>query len=97
MPLQVNLIMDTMGALALATEDPNPELLLDKPNGRDEPLISHRMWKHIIVQSAYQMFWLFGCLYALPSMGDRYKIRSECSYYTDSCYGIAQSKVWGAG
>jgi hypothetical protein len=32
-PLQllwVNLIMDTMGALALATEDPNPELLNDK-------------------------------------------------------------------
>lgn len=28
--LWVNLIMDTMGALALATEDPNPSLLNDK-------------------------------------------------------------------
>jgi magnesium-transporting ATPase (P-type) len=28
--LWVNLIMDTMGALALATEDPNPTLLNDK-------------------------------------------------------------------
>lgn len=28
--LWVNLIMDTMGALALATEDPNPNLLNDK-------------------------------------------------------------------
>lgn len=28
--LWVNLIMDTMGALALATEDPNPDLLKDK-------------------------------------------------------------------
>lgn len=28
--LWVNLIMDTMGALALATEDPNPALLNDK-------------------------------------------------------------------
>ncbi len=28
--LQVNLIMDTMGALALATEDPNPSLLDEK-------------------------------------------------------------------
>jgi Ca2+-transporting ATPase len=28
--LWVNLIMDTMGALALATEDPNPDLLNDK-------------------------------------------------------------------
>lgn len=28
--LWVNLIMDTMGALALATEDPNPDLLKEK-------------------------------------------------------------------
>eukprot|EP00877_Chromochloris_zofingiensis_P010935 jgi/Chrzof1/6095/Cz17g09150.t1 len=28
--LWVNLIMDTMGALALATENPNPDLLKDK-------------------------------------------------------------------
>lgn len=28
--LWVNLIMDTMGALALATENPNPDLLNDK-------------------------------------------------------------------
>lgn len=28
--LWVNLIMDTMGALALATEDPNPDLLNDR-------------------------------------------------------------------
>jgi Ca2+-transporting ATPase len=31
--LWVNLIMDTMGALALATEDPNPDLLNDKVCG----------------------------------------------------------------
>lgn len=29
--LWVNLIMDTMGALALATEKPTPDLLLRKP------------------------------------------------------------------
>jgi magnesium-transporting ATPase (P-type) len=32
--LWVNLIMDTFGALALATEDPTPELLSRKPYGR---------------------------------------------------------------
>jgi magnesium-transporting ATPase (P-type) len=47
---QVNLIMDTMGALALATEKPNKELLDEKPYGRREPLISRNMWKHIFVQ-----------------------------------------------
>jgi magnesium-transporting ATPase (P-type) len=34
--LWVNLIMDTLGALALATEAPTPELLKRKPYGRDE-------------------------------------------------------------
>ena len=38
--LWVNLIMDTMGALALATETPNPELLDAKPYGRTESLIT---------------------------------------------------------
>ena len=32
--LWVNLIMDTMGALALATEPPRDELMLRKPYGR---------------------------------------------------------------
>ncbi len=44
---------------ALATEDPRPELLLMKPAGRTESLISKKMWKHILVQGVYQMFWLF--------------------------------------
>jgi magnesium-transporting ATPase (P-type) len=42
--------MDTMGALALATEIPNAELLDQPPNGREESLISKRMWKHISIQ-----------------------------------------------
>ncbi|KAI8473287.1 MAG: plasma membrane calcium ATPase [Monoraphidium minutum] len=69
--LWVNLIMDTMGALALATEDPNPDLLNDKPHGREEPLITTKMWKHILVQGCYQLFWLFFFMYALPTLGWR--------------------------
>jgi magnesium-transporting ATPase (P-type) len=49
------MIMDSMGALALATENPTPELLLLRPHGRDEPLISMRMWKHIVTQGLYQV------------------------------------------
>ena len=30
-----------------------------KPAGRTESLISNKMWKHILVQGTYQMFWLF--------------------------------------
>lgn len=57
-----------MGALALATEDPTPDLLNQKPNGRDEPLINRKMWKHISIQALYQLGWLFACLYALPKI-----------------------------
>ena len=48
--LWVNLIMDTLAALALATEDPHISLLNHKPHGRDAPLISSTMWKHMFVQ-----------------------------------------------
>ena len=44
-----------MGALALATEDPNPELLNEMPHGRNEALITKKMWKHILVQGLYQV------------------------------------------
>lgn len=81
--LWVNLIMDTMGALALATEDPNPDLLNDKPHGRDEPLITRKMWKHILVQGLYQLFWLFFFMYALPKLPwQRYWITTECQLIT---------------
>ena len=38
--LWVNLIMDTLASLALATEMPTPELLQRKPYGRTKALIS---------------------------------------------------------
>ncbi len=53
--LWVNLIMDTMGALALATEAPSPELLNEKPHGHEEPLVNKRMWKHIVIQGVFQV------------------------------------------
>ena len=49
--LWVNLIMDSLGSLALATEPPYDELLERKPTNRTESIINGRMWKHIILQS----------------------------------------------
>lgn len=57
--LWVNLIMDTMGALALATEPPRESLLLRKPYGRFEPIISNVMWRNLLSQAAYQLIVLF--------------------------------------
>uniref|UniRef100_A0A672P909 Calcium-transporting ATPase n=1 Tax=Sinocyclocheilus grahami TaxID=75366 RepID=A0A672P909_SINGR len=52
--LWVNLIMDTFASLALATEPPTEALLLRKPYGRNNPLISRTMMKNILVNVIYR-------------------------------------------
>ncbi|XP_020809975.1 plasma membrane calcium-transporting ATPase 2 isoform X6 [Drosophila serrata] len=61
--LWVNLIMDTLASLALATELPTPDLLLRKPYGRTKPLISRTMMKNILGQALYQLVIIFGLLF----------------------------------
>lgn len=53
--LWVNLIMDTLGALALATEPPHDGLMKRPPIGRDVSIITKTMWRNIIGQSIYQI------------------------------------------
>jgi magnesium-transporting ATPase (P-type) len=53
--LWVNLIMDTMGALALATEPPLPSMLNRKPYKREASLVSRPMLRNIFFQSAFQL------------------------------------------
>ncbi|KMS95136.1 hypothetical protein BVRB_012030 [Beta vulgaris subsp. vulgaris] len=53
--LWVNLIMDTLGALALATEKPTKELMYKAPVGRTEPLITNIMWRNLMAQALYQI------------------------------------------
>ena len=48
--------MDTLAALALATEPPTDELLKRKPYSRFEGLITADMWKNIIGQGLLQIF-----------------------------------------
>ncbi|XP_010272469.1 PREDICTED: calcium-transporting ATPase 1, chloroplastic [Nelumbo nucifera] len=52
--LWVNMIMDTLGALALATEPPNDDLMKRSPVGRKGNFISNVMWRNILGQSLYQ-------------------------------------------
>jgi P-type Ca2+ transporter type 2C len=66
MMLWINLIMDTMGALALGTESPTMELLNRKPYKRDAPLINVVMWRNILVQSFFQIALL---VYLLSEQG----------------------------
>ncbi|KAL7263411.1 hypothetical protein ACSBR1_001555 [Camellia fascicularis] len=53
--LWVNLIMDTLGALALATEPPTDHLMDRPPVGRREPLITNIMWRNLLIQALYQV------------------------------------------
>lgn len=51
--LWVNLIMDTLASLALATEEPSDDLLKRKPYGRREYMITPIMWRNIIGHSIF--------------------------------------------
>lgn len=49
--LWINMIMDTLASLALATEPPTDALLNRKPNRADDYIISKKMAKHIFGQA----------------------------------------------
>ena len=51
----VNLIQDTLAALALATDSPTRDILDRKPDSKSSPLITSVMWKTILGQSFYQL------------------------------------------
>jgi magnesium-transporting ATPase (P-type) len=53
--LWINLIMDTLASLALATEAPTEDLLERQPNRRQEHIVSRNMGKHILGQAALQI------------------------------------------
>ncbi|KFY46430.1 hypothetical protein V495_02459 [Pseudogymnoascus sp. VKM F-4514 (FW-929)] len=80
--LWVNLIMDTMGALALATDPPADSILDRKPDPRSSPLITVTMWKMILAQSIYKLVVLliihFGgdAIFSYHSEGERAQLRS---------------------
>jgi P-type Ca2+ transporter type 2C len=62
--LWVNLVMDTLGALALATEPPTMKLLERKPYKRQVALVSYPLWRNILAQSLYQIIVLLVLLFA---------------------------------
>ncbi|KAJ3214203.1 Calcium-transporting ATPase 10, plasma membrane-type [Dinochytrium kinnereticum] len=53
--LWVNLIMDSFGALALASDEPDDDILLHPPHRRTEPLLSRHMYAYMGYQIVYQL------------------------------------------
>lgn len=70
--LWINLIMDTLASLALATEDPEEVLLERQPHSRDEYIISKTMLKHIIGQSIFQLSVMLVLIFAGESLIPEY-------------------------
>lgn len=66
--LWVNLIMDSFGALALATRGPSESLLLRPPYGRGDKLINNVLMRNIVSQVLYQVFVLLLVLFGYKSV-----------------------------
>ena len=60
--LWVNLLMDSLGGLALATDAPTDELFRKPPADVDAPIVTRRMRAHIASQAAYQLTVVFALL-----------------------------------
>jgi P-type Ca2+ transporter type 2C len=74
--------MDTMGALALGTEAPTPELLNRSPYRRTASLISPMLWRNILVQSAYQLVLMgYLLLHGAADMGVAYGHVTGCTHH----------------
>ena len=85
--LWVNLIMDSLGSLALATEPPYEELLKREPTKRNESMINGRMWKHIIIQSICQIILLILLyLYAPKFIKEENLVRLGENKIINYCY-----------
>ena len=63
--LWVNLIMDSFGALALATRGPSDDLLNRPPYGRGDQLLNNLLLRNIIGHVVYQIIVLLLCLFGI--------------------------------
>jgi len=76
--------MDTMAALALATEPPTEKLLNRKPHSKADPLISYEMWKMVIGQAIFQIVVNLLLLYLGPNLFGLDVNGSETDYLINS-------------
>ena len=91
--LWINLIMDSLGSLALATEPPYEELLNRSPTKKDESIINGKMWKHIIIQSCFQLILLIFLYLCAPYfIKENDYVRLAENELISFCYGEMPGK-----
>jgi Ca2+ transporting ATPase len=64
--LWVNIIMDSFAALALATEPPSEKLLLERPYGKNESILTKSMLRNIVCVAIYQIAVLLAVMFTKP-------------------------------
>lgn len=92
--LWLNLIMDSLGSLALATEPPSDELLLRKPYSRREYIVNQTMLKHVITQSLVQfsiVFFLY--IYAEKFIIEEHADKIAVSRQLENCFGDFSAEI----
>ena len=62
--LWINLIMDSLASLALATEAPSKDLLDRPPYTRDEYIISRKMVKNLLAMAIYMIIIIYSIVFA---------------------------------
>ncbi len=92
--LWVNLIMDSLGSLALATEPPYEDLLQREPTKKNEFIINSRMWKHISIQSLFQLTLLL----IVYLIGPKFILEQDKSRLAENitimkCYGTLPGQI----
>ena len=69
--LWVNLIMDSLASLALATEYPDEAVLLNRPPvNRSDSMITRIMWWNMLGHASYQIAVVCTLLFAGPNLFD---------------------------
>jgi magnesium-transporting ATPase (P-type) len=90
--LWINMIMDTLAAISLATEPPHPKAIKLEKQKKNDKLILPVMWRNILGQVGYQLLVLVVMLYSVPWwFGKGYNLvdNENITFYdssTDSIY-----------
>lgn len=103
--LWVNLIMDTFAALALATEPPHDEVMLDPPRDPDELILTPAMNRFIIGTGATFLVCFIGLIlylrthtvtpYALSVFFTLFVLAQFWNLFNARCFGLNQSAFTG--
>lgn len=83
--LWINMVMDTLAALALSTEPPHPTELRPQRIKKQERVVDKGIWRSILGQTLYQIIMMTMFLYLGPIMfGIEYNLINTEYYLTSN-------------